>query len=73
AQSFITPTIATSIDLVVQCSIDKSGKRRVVEIAAVTGRCEGGNIEVENLFKWNSRGYEKGLGNLSSLLKKRNQ
>ena len=73
AQSFITPTIATSIDLVVQCSIDTSGKRRVVEIAAVTGRCEGGNIEVENLFKWNSRGYEKGLGNLSSLLKKRNQ
>ena len=56
AQSFITPTIAASIDLVVQCSIDSSGNRRVVEIAAVTGRCEGGNIEVENLFKWSSRG-----------------
>ena len=52
---------------------DTSGKRRVAEIAAITGRCEGGNIEVENLFKWNSRGYEKGLGNLSGLLKKRNQ
>ena len=73
AQSFITPTIAASIDLVVQCSIDASGNRRVVEIAAVTGRCEGGNIEIENLFKWNGNNYEKGLGNLSSLLSKRNQ
>ena len=71
AQSFITPTIAASIDLVIHCSIDSSGSRRVFEIAAVTGRCEAGNIEVENLFKWNGRTYEQGLGNLSNLFKKR--
>ena len=29
--------------------------------------------EIENLFKWNGQAYEKGLGNLSSLLNKRNQ
>ena len=38
AQSFITPTIASSIDLVIQCSLDQTGKRRVVELACVTGR-----------------------------------
>jgi pilus assembly protein CpaF len=46
AQSFITPTIASSIDLVIQCSLDQTGKRRVVEIACVTGRSEAGVIAV---------------------------
>jgi len=63
AQSFITPTIASSIDLVVQCSIDSAGKRRVVEVAAITGRCEAGVIEVESLFNWSGDKYEKGLSN----------
>lgn len=73
SQSFITPTIATSIDLVVQCSIDLSGQRRVSEIACVTGRSEAGNIEIESLFTWNGKKYQPGLGNFSNLLNKRSR
>jgi len=71
AQSFITPTIASSIDLVVQCSLDSYGKRRVVEIASVTGRSEAGHIEMDSLFKWNGKEYEKGLANYAMLFSKR--
>jgi pilus assembly protein CpaF len=71
AQSFINPTIANCIDLVVQCSLDTTGVRRVVEIAFVTGRSEQGVIEVETLFKWNGAKYEKGLATVSNVLAKR--
>ena len=71
AQSFITPTIASCIDLVVQCSLDSVGVRRVVEVAFVTGRSEEGVIEVETLFKWNGAKYIKGLASFSNILAKR--
>ena len=71
AQSFITPTIASCIDLVVQCSLDTAGARRVVEVAFVTGRSEAGVIEVETLFKWNGTKYEKGLASFANILAKR--
>ena len=71
AQSFITPTIASSIDLVVQCSLDQTGKRRVVELACVTGRSEAGVIEVDSIFKWNGTKYEKGLADYSIITNKR--
>jgi pilus assembly protein CpaF len=71
SQSFITPTIANCIDLVVQCSLDSAGIRRVFEVAFVTGRSEEGVIEVERLFKWNGTKYEKGLASLSNILTKR--
>ena len=71
AQSFITPTIASCIDLVVQCSLDSAGVRRVVEVAFVTGRSEEGVIEVETLFKWNGAKYIKGLASFSNILAKR--
>lgn len=71
AQSFITPTIASCIDLVVQCSLDSAGVRRVVEVAFVTGRSEAGVIEVETLFKWNGAKYIKGLASFSNILTKR--
>jgi len=71
AQSFITPTIASCIDLVVQCSLDSAGVRRVVEVAFVTGRSEEGVIEVETLFKWNDAKYIKGLASFSNILTKR--
>jgi pilus assembly protein CpaF len=73
SQSFITPTIASSIDLVIQCSIDTSGQRRVSEIACVTGRSEAGNIEIESLFTWNGKKYVSGLGNFTNLLNKRSR
>jgi len=71
AQSFITPTIASCIDLVVQCSLDTAGVRRVLEVAFVTGRSEAGVIEVETLFKWNGAKYEKGLASFANILAKR--
>jgi pilus assembly protein CpaF len=71
AQSFIIPTIASCIDLVVQCSLDSAGVRRVVEVAFVTGRSEEGVIEVETLFKWNGAKYIKGLASFSNILTKR--
>jgi len=71
AQSFITPTIASCIDLVVQCSLDTAGVRRAIEVAFVTGRSEAGVIEVETLFKWNGAKYEKGLASFANILAKR--
>lgn len=72
AQKFITPTIAISIDLVIQCSIDDKGKRRVSEVSAVTGRCEDSIIELESIFKWDGTKHTKGLGSIESLISKRN-
>jgi len=72
AQKFITPTIAISIDLVIQCSIDTKGKRRVSEVSAVTGRCEDSIIELESIFKWDGTKHIKGLGSIESLIYKRN-
>lgn len=48
--SFVVPTVASCVDLVVQCELDRSGQRRVVEILAPTGRAEGGVIEASTLF-----------------------
>jgi pilus assembly protein CpaF len=73
SQSFITPTIASSIDLVIQCSLDTTGKRRVTEIACITGRSEAGNIEIESLYKWNGKEYLFGLGNFNVLVNKRSR
>jgi pilus assembly protein CpaF len=51
--AFVVPTVATSIDLVVQLGMDPGGHRRVREIVALPGRVEGGVVEVADIF--NSR------------------
>ena len=48
--SFVVPTVAASVDLVVQLGIDHQGVRRVHEIVAVPGRAEGDAIETEPVF-----------------------
>jgi len=60
------PTIASSIDLIVHVTLDRYGVRRVSEIAAVTGRVENLNPEVDSLYTWNSEtgSYVRGLGSL---------
>src|SRR5690606_11243603 len=40
--SFIVPTVAACIDLVVHCELDRRGVRRVAEIAAPTGAVDHG-------------------------------
>lgn len=48
--AFVVPTVATSVDLVVHLAMDASGRRRVREITAVTGRVEGDVIETSDIF-----------------------
>jgi len=49
--SFVVPTVAASIDVVVHCELTKEGRRRVVEIAAPSGRVVAGQIEASILFE----------------------
>ena len=52
--SFVIPTVAGSVDIVVHTRTDGQGRRRVGEIVAVPGRVEGAGgaavIEIEDLF-----------------------
>ena len=47
---FVTPTVASSVDLVVHLGIDANGVRRLLEVVAVHGRVEQGVIETEPVF-----------------------
>jgi len=47
---FVVPTVAASVDIVVQVGIDGDGRRRVREIVAVPGRVESDIIEAEAVF-----------------------
>lgn len=47
---FVVPTVAASVDVVVQVALERDGSRRVREIVAVPGRAEGDVIEVADLF-----------------------
>lgn len=49
--SFVVPTVASSIDIVVQVGTDAQGRRRVREIIGVPGRVEGDVIETAQLFE----------------------
>lgn len=50
ASAFVVPTVAASVDLVVQLKVGTDGVRRVEEIVTVPGRVEDGVIETESLF-----------------------
>ena len=52
---FVVPTVASCVELVVHCELQRDGRRRVVEILAPTGSLsaptsEGGVIEASRLF-----------------------
>ncbi len=49
--SFVVPTVAGCIDLVIHCELDASGARHVREIAAPTGRVAQNLVESETLFQ----------------------
>lgn len=55
--SFVTPTVATCIDLVVHLKLDPSGQRRVDEIAAVPGGIENNTVELETVFTTDRNGH----------------
>lgn len=48
--SFVTPTVASAIDLVVHAELGRDGRRRVVEVVAPSGRIAGGEVEAATLF-----------------------
>jgi pilus assembly protein CpaF len=48
--SFVLPAVATSVQAVVHCERDASGRRRVAEIIAPTGRVVDGVIEARTLY-----------------------
>lgn len=48
--AFVVPTVATCVDLVVHCRMEKGGRRRVSEILAPSGRHSGSVIEASPIF-----------------------
>ena len=50
SHSFVVPTVASSVDLVVHTVRDVNGHRRVREVVAVPGRVEGDVIETADVF-----------------------
>ena len=48
--SFVVPTVASSVDLVVHVGTDPDGRRRVREIVALPGRAEGAVVETADVF-----------------------
>ena len=48
--SFVVPTVASSIDLVVHCELLRNGSRRIAEVIAPTGRVVGSRIEASTIF-----------------------
>ena len=60
--SFVVPTVAASVDLVVHLGLDASGARRVREIVGVTGRVEGDVIETSEIFATRHGRLERGDG-----------
>lgn len=49
-RSFILPTVASCVDLVVHIAKDGGGRRRVREITGVPGRVEGDVVELAEIF-----------------------
>lgn len=47
---FIVPTVASCVDLVVHMETTAAGQRRMTEIVALSGRTEGGIVELTPLF-----------------------
>ena len=48
--SFVVPTVASVIDIVVHCELGRSGRRRVTEIVAPSGVVTGSVIECSSIF-----------------------
>ncbi len=58
---FVVPTVAGCVDIVVHLAVT-NGCRRVREISGVTGRVEGGTIEMSSIFRTEASGLTRGDG-----------
>jgi pilus assembly protein CpaF len=73
--SFVTPTVAGTIDIVVHAELERGGRRRVQEVVAVTGTVAAGGVETVPLLRvesgelrptgetppWNARFAQSGV------------
>ncbi|MEO8750407.1 MAG: ATPase, T2SS/T4P/T4SS family, partial [Allobranchiibius sp.] len=50
SSSFVVPTVASSIDIVVHLGLERDGRRTVREISAIPGRAENEVVEIAELF-----------------------
>lgn len=62
SSAFVLPTVAGAIDLVLYLRSEPSGRRRIREIAAVTGEIVDGQIALEPLFTWQAGRMVRGCG-----------
>ena len=51
SSTFVVPTVASSVDLVIHAALEADGSRKVREIVAVPGRTEGDVVETAELFR----------------------
>ena len=56
SHSFVVPTVASSVDVVVHTETTRDGKRRVSEVVGIPGRVEGDVVEVAQIYA--SRGED---------------
>jgi len=56
--SFVVPTVAGVIDIVVHCELERSGRRRITEIVAPSGIVTAGVIEASTIFRLDRRVLE---------------
>lgn len=52
--SFVVPTVAACVDIVVHCEMTPGGLRRVVEVCALSGQVTAGVFEVSRIFELQS-------------------
>lgn len=62
SHAFISPTVASAIDLVIHVKLDSDGRRRVSEVLYITGRCENEKVETEVVAETIDGQYIFGLG-----------
>lgn len=62
SSTFVVPTVASAIDVVVHVVLERDGRRRVREIVALPGRAEGDVVELSDLFVSRGRALERGDG-----------
>ena len=60
--SFVIPTVAGAIDLIVHLRATPQGQRRVREIVALTGRVEDQQIEIAPIFSWRNGRLVRDIG-----------
>jgi pilus assembly protein CpaF len=60
--SYIVPTVASAVDLVVHAATGPDGRRRIREIVGVSGRVEDGVVETSDVFVMRDRELVRGRG-----------